>query len=112
MIAAWAILTEEERYHGWHIHQAGWISGVYYVEVPDIDRERDERAGVIEFGPYPFAGDDDPLRPYRWLVRPEPGLLVLFPSYFGHRTWPTGLPDTRICVAFDVRPLDRAAAGV
>jgi tetratricopeptide (TPR) repeat protein len=104
-IAAWAILTEERKHHGWHIHQAGWISGVYYVDVPKIDYDRDELAGSIEFGPYPFGEDDEKLRPYRWRVRPEPGLLLLFPSYFGHRTWPTGLPDTRISVAFDVRPV-------
>jgi tetratricopeptide (TPR) repeat protein len=104
--AAWAILTEERMHHGWHIHQAGWISGVYYVAVPKIDYDRDDLAGAIEFGPYPFGGDEEKLRPYRWRVRPEPGLLVLFPSYFAHRTWPTGLPDPRISVAFDVRPVD------
>jgi tetratricopeptide (TPR) repeat protein len=105
-LAAWAILTEERMHHGWHIHQAGWISGVYYVEVPDIDYSRDKLAGAIEFGPYPFGEDDEKLRPYRWRVRPEPGLLLLFPSYFGHRTWPTGLAGPRISVAFDVRPID------
>jgi len=104
-IAAWAILTEERKHHGWHIHQAGWISGVYYVDVPKIDYDRDERAGGIEFGPYPFGGDEEKFRAYRWRVRPEPGLLLLFPSYFAHRTWPTGLADPRICVAFDVRPV-------
>jgi tetratricopeptide (TPR) repeat protein len=105
-LAAWAILTEERMHHGWHIHQAGWISGVYYVAVPKIDYDRDDLAGAIEFGPYPFSGDEEKLRPYRWRVRPEPGLLLLFPSYYAHRTWPTGLPDPRINVAFDVRPVD------
>jgi tetratricopeptide (TPR) repeat protein len=104
-LAAWAILTEDHRYHGWHLHQAGWISGVYYIEVPEIDYGRDESAGTIEFGPYPFAQNEEKLRPYRWRVRPEPGLLLLFPSYFAHRTWPTRLPSHRICVAFDVRPV-------
>jgi tetratricopeptide (TPR) repeat protein len=105
LLAGWAILTEDHKHHGWHIHQAGWISGVYYIEVPDIDCSRDELGGTIEFGPYPFSANEEKLRPYRWRVRPEPGLLLLFPSYFAHRTWPTRLPDHRICVAFDVRPV-------
>jgi tetratricopeptide (TPR) repeat protein len=105
LLTGWAILTEDHKHHGWHIHQAGWISGVYYIEVPDLDCSRDELAGTIEFGPYPFAENEKKLRPYRWRVRPEPGLLLLFPSYFAHRTWPTRLPDHRICVAFDVRPV-------
>jgi hypothetical protein len=35
---------------------------------------------------------------------PRPGMLLLFPSYFAHRTLPTGSRDPRLCVAFDVEP--------
>ena len=38
-------------------------------------------------------------------VRPEEGLLVLFPSYFYHRTIPFDDPGTRISIAFDVVPV-------
>jgi tetratricopeptide (TPR) repeat protein len=105
LLTGWAILTETHQHHDWHIHQAGWISGVYYIHVPKIDPDRDGLAGSIEFGPYPFGDDENKLRPYRWHVRTEPGLLLLFPSYFAHRTWPTGVSDPRLCVAFDVRPV-------
>jgi Putative 2OG-Fe(II) oxygenase len=71
---------------------------------------RGQVAGMIEFGPCPFAqADEEKLRPYRWRIRPEPGLLLLFPSYLTHRTWPTGKPEHRICVAFDVRPVGSAS---
>lgn len=106
LLTGWAILTEERKHHGWHIHQAGWISGVYYVDIPRIEGDGDGLAGAIEFGPYPFTADQEKkLVPYRWHFKPKPGSLVLFPSYFAHRTWPTGLPDPRICVPFDVRPV-------
>jgi hypothetical protein len=37
-------------------------------------------------------------------VRPEEGLLVLFPSYFFHHTIPFEGEGTRISVAFDFIP--------
>jgi tetratricopeptide (TPR) repeat protein len=104
---SWMITINDDKHYDWHIHQAGWISGVYYVGMPEVARSDDARAGAIEFGPYPFAGDEQRFRNYRWHVTPEPGLIVLFPSYFPHRTWATGVPDLRICVAFDVRPYER-----
>ncbi len=32
---------------------------------------------------------------------PEPGLLVIFPAWYAHRTWPTGKDSERISVAFN-----------
>jgi tetratricopeptide (TPR) repeat protein len=111
LLTGWAMLTETHQHHRWHLHQAGWISGVYYIQVPKIDQNRDGLAGGIEFGPYPFGGDEEKLRPYRWQVRTEAGLLIMFPSYFAHRTQPTGVPEPRLCVAFDVRPASPLRAG-
>jgi hypothetical protein len=37
-------------------------------------------------------------------VRPELGLLVLFPSYFWHGTLPFHSEQPRLTVAFDVVP--------
>jgi hypothetical protein len=104
---SWVITTHDHQHHGWHIHQAGWISGVYYVGMPEVAGGDDPRPGAIEFGPYPFAGDERLFHSYRWHVAPAPGLLVIFPSYYPHRTWPTGVAGLRICVPFDVRPCER-----
>jgi tetratricopeptide (TPR) repeat protein len=101
---SWVIVIHDHQHNGWHLHQAGWISGVYYVTMPRVARGDDARAGAIEFGPYPFEGDEQPFQSYRWLLTPEPGLLVMFPSYYAHRTWPTSVADLRICIPFDVRP--------
>jgi tetratricopeptide (TPR) repeat protein len=101
---SWVIVIHDHQHNGWHLHQAGWISGVYYVTMPKVARGDDARAGAIEFGPYPFEGDEQPFQSNRWHLTPEPGLLVMFPSYYAHRTWPTSLADLRICIPFDVRP--------
>ena len=39
-------------------------------------------------------------------VRPEEGLLLLFPSYFYHGTVPFEAAEPRISIAFDVLPED------
>jgi hypothetical protein len=39
------------------------------------------------------------------LVRPEEGLMLLFPSYFYHRIRPFDSSGVRVSVAFDVKPL-------
>lgn len=101
-LVIWAIVLEGEGYQVSHIHRAAWLSGVYYAQVPDIVSAGGED-GWIEFG--------EPGPEYHWSakpetrrVRPEPGLMVLFPSYVFHRTIPFQSDQTRISVAFDVVP--------
>jgi hypothetical protein len=85
-----------------HIHPAGWLSGVYYLQVLEASPERPQE-GWIEFGrPDPaLAGSTDSTTR---LVRPEAGTMVLFPSYFYHCTLPFEIPGPRISIAFDVMP--------
>ena len=101
-LAIWAIVLEGEGYQIPHIHRSAWLSGVYYAQVPDIVREKGQ-AGWIEFG--------EPGPEYSWSatpqtsrVQPEPGLMVLFPSYVFHKTIPFESDQTRVSVAFDVVP--------
>jgi uncharacterized protein (TIGR02466 family) len=100
---SWAVVVHDDGHENWHMHPSGWISGVYYVAVPEIGSNAGESPGAIEFGPFPFGGtaDDVPSWPRR-RVTPHAGLLLLFPSYYAHRTWPTGVAEPRICIAFDV----------
>jgi hypothetical protein len=83
-----------------HHHPRPWLTGVYYVAAPGGSPP----PGAIRIGPLPaWAGVDPP-----WPVRdiaPEPGTLLLFPSFFPHETLPTESDPERVSVAFDV---DRA----
>jgi len=97
-LAMWTNILSEGGYHIPHIHPAAWASGVYYVTVPDGGAEQ---GGLLELActePL-FAGHDNPLAR---TVQPKPGMLVLFPSYFYHRTIPTTSRGERISVAFDL----------
>ena len=100
----WALVMDGQGYQVSHIHPSGWLSGVYYVTVPDVVAASDNaHAGWIEFGeplPQHCVTKPAPLRHFR----PDPGLMLLFPSYFPHRTIPFESDQKRICIAFDVKP--------
>lgn len=102
----WCVITESDGFETWHVHQFGWLSGVYYVQVPDSIAQGTDRAGCLAFGlPDDLAGAEGSAAYGEELVRPQPGLFLAFPSHAYHRTYPHGTGERRICVAFDVRPL-------
>ncbi|HYC05042.1 MAG TPA: tetratricopeptide repeat protein [Azospirillaceae bacterium] len=100
---SWSARLRDQGYHTDHVHPAGWISGCYYVEVPAAVAGETEKQGWIKFGE-PNVGPEIRL-PWVRAVRPEPGRLVLFPSYFWHGTIPFRGPEHRTTVAFDLAPL-------
>ena len=101
-MSGWVTRLRTQGYQQGHIHPTAWISGVYYMQLPPVDESAPE-AGGIEFGRspsyYPDGGDQGDTR----LIRPTEGTLVLFPSYFYHRTIPFDGSDQRITLAFDFR---------
>lgn len=100
-LRAWANIQGPGGYEDWHAHRAGWLSGVYYVAIPEGFRVEGDGAGCIEFGASPsLAGTlPDTLR-----IAPREGLLLLMPSQIYHRTIPFASDGKRISFAFDVRP--------
>lgn len=100
----WSVVMNSQGHQLPHMHPDGWVSGVYYVKLPGEVRDASgKQDGWIEFG-----------RPLRELtgsresavrtVRPEEGMVVLFPSYFYHQTIPFESSEQRICIAFDAVP--------
>ena len=100
MAGAWSVRLRAGGRHIDHVHPQGWISSAFYVDLPEAS-ESDERAGWLRFG-VPGIGDDHALGPEYW-VKPEPGHLVLFPSYFWHGTQPFEASGDRLTIAFDLR---------
>ncbi|MEM1151077.1 MAG: putative 2OG-Fe(II) oxygenase [Pseudomonadota bacterium] len=95
----WSVRLRAGGHHVNHVHPQGWISSAYYVSVPQA---QDGRAGWIKFGEPSFKSEPS-LPPLKW-VKPEPGMLVLFPSYMWHGTEPIGRGATRVTAPFDVVP--------
>lgn len=103
-LTVWGVILGAQGYQDPHMHASGWVSGVYYARVPRaVEAGAAEKAGWIEFGRPPtefYRGDVLELR----TVKPEEGLLLLFPSYLYHRTIPYQSDEERISIAFDAIP--------
>jgi uncharacterized protein (TIGR02466 family) len=101
----WGTVLKEQGFQAPHIHPTGWMSGVYYVQLPlslgDGGHNRNH-AGWIEFG-RPGDGFRLTREPPVELTRPEAGTGLFFPSYLYHRTVPFEGPTPRISIAFDIR---------
>ncbi len=89
-----------------HVHQRGWLSSACYIALPPAIDEAG-RQGWIKFGE-PGTPTAPPLGPEHF-VKPEPGRLVLFPSYMWHGTVPFGGEAPRLSVAFDLVPAGKGA---
>ncbi len=105
ILRSWCVITEGHGYEQWHMHPQGWMSGGYYVEVPDAVTNGDGEAGCLAFGlPSGLIGEVAAHNFGQTLVRPKPGLLTLFPSHVYHRTFPHNAEGRRMCIAFDICP--------
>lgn len=105
LLRAWCVITEGDGFEGWHVHQFGWMSGVYYVQIPDEIALGRDLGGCLAFGlPEEFTGEATAQAYGIETVRPQPGMMLTFPSHAFHRTFPHLGPGKRICIAFDVKP--------
>ena len=98
---SWSVRLHPSGFHTNHVHPRGWISSACYIDLPDGMGARGEE-GALAFGEPSLL--TTPALPPQHVVRPEAGMLVLFPSYFWHGTVPFAGDRTRLTVAFDVVP--------
>jgi tetratricopeptide (TPR) repeat protein len=105
---AWSVRLHSDGYHTSHVHPRGWISSAFYVQLPDSMRTGHTGEGILSFGAPGML--TTPTLPAELSVRPEVGLLVLFPSYFWHGTLPFRSEQPRLTVAFDAVPDTGVAA--
>ncbi len=88
--------------HADHVHPKGWMSSACYVALPPGVAGSQAREGWIKFGE-PGVRTQPSLAAERHL-EPEPGRLVLFPSYMWHGTLPFSGAGERLTIAFDLIP--------
>lgn len=98
---SWSVKLMPGGHHVDHLHHSGWISSAFYVSLPaSVRGEGDE--GSIRFG-HPGTDTRPPVEA-EFRVKPQPGMLVLFPSYMWHGTESFGGDEPRLTIAFDVVP--------
>jgi len=105
-IDGWAVVSDGESHHEPHIHPKAWATGVYYVVQPDVSRAPGSDRGWLHIGPPRLLEETDAPAWTRRMIEPAEGSLVLMPGYFWHATQPMGVDQERICVAFEIRPLE------
>ena len=97
---AWHVKLLHQGHQKSHIHPAGWLSGVFYIKIPQVLNKNE---GSIEFT---FHGYDYPNHENltNFIHTPKVFDMVLFPSSLFHRTIPFNSQDDRQSIAFDLVP--------
>jgi Flp pilus assembly protein TadD len=108
-LKSWSTVLDREGNLEPHVHYASYLSAVYYPKIPTQMTSTRAGAGFLEFGGGPARFPTRHVRPVRAL-EPREGLLVLFPSYFYHRTAPFTAAEIRVAIAFDTVPTPSATA--
>ncbi len=98
---AWSVRLRPGGYHVDHVHPRGWLSSACHIELPP-SAQGEGREGWLKFGE-PGIPTQPPMGAEHF-VRPEPGRLVLFPSYMWHGTVPFSGEAERLTIAFDIVP--------
>lgn len=106
-LIAWANISRRGHYHALHNHPGSCWSGVYYVAGGGDAGPEHPRSGIIDLlDPRPFTemvtvpGD-----PYgqKLSIRPEPGMMLVFPGFLYHFVHPFAGDGERISIAFNAR---------
>ncbi len=102
---SWSVKLKTDGFHVNHVHPAGWISSSSYIHLPQSgEGNLDDQAGAIKFGESPLSlGERETIDK---VIQPEPGMIVLFPSFTWHGTVPFTGSETqyRLTAPFDVLP--------
>jgi len=97
----WSVWLKPDGFHHNHVHPAAWLSSACYIELPDSVSAGGQE-GWIKFGEPGLV--TRPKLAHEHAVKPEPGMLVLFPSYMWHGTIPFSGDEPRLTIAFDIVP--------
>ena len=104
-LAIWATVLVRQGRQLAHIHPNGWLSGVVYLTgSPVVDSGDYPMAGCFEIGRFDPEMEPRSSRDSVF-ISPKPGQIVVFPSYYFHRTVPFEAKHERISIAFDVEPM-------
>ena len=100
VLESWVNMHDRGGFNFAHIHDGCLLSGAFYLQVPEGSGPlvlRDPRPGVVNSrlkGPGANGHNDVQLRP-------ETGLLVMFPSWLEHFVEPHGSDTPRIAISFN-----------
>lgn len=106
-LTGWANVSRKHNYHRLHNHPGHSWSGVYYVTDGGLPDPIHPLSGTLELiDPRPFTEmTPTPGDPYgqRIVIRPQAGLMMLFPSFLYHLVNQYAGDGERISIAFNAK---------
>lgn len=104
-ISVWANVNRKGDYHRNHLHPGSTWSGVYIVDSGNV-KTSPPQSGMLALmnanlaSPMRFYRDAIPLR---YGIHPEPGLMVIWPSYLVHMVHPHQGRRTLVSISFNIK---------
>jgi len=108
---AWANINRFGDYHDYHNHPHAYLSGTYYVRVPEgrepLESRKDLRPGRLTlYDPRACANmtaiKGDPYVDPEYTVDPQPGMILMWPAFINHFVHPNLSRQARISISFNV----------
>jgi len=96
----WGNINPKGGFNFTHVHPSGWMSGVYYIQLPEGNNEivfEDPRpARLMDFQRSCLIKDE------YFSHYPKVGELLLFPSWLPHFVSPNTSDENRITISFNI----------
>lgn len=101
LFSIWSIRLASSGYHVNHVHPQGWLSSASHLRFPE-PKDASDKSGWLTFGEPGLP--TTPTLEAEHFVRPQKGVMAVFPSYMWHGTVPFSGPTTRLTIAADSVP--------
>jgi uncharacterized protein (TIGR02466 family) len=102
---AWANVNDTDDFNQVHTHPGSTWSGTYYVDHGAEGDDPADQAPIQFYDPCQGRANtffkDIIATSFTW--RPQPGSMILFPSYLAHMVLPHKGPRPRVSIAFNFR---------
>lgn len=109
-VSGWSNTNRYGDYHAPHNHAWSYLSGTYYLKMPDDGRSPESgnaRSGSISFydpraAVSMLAVAGEPLGQFEHTIRPEQGSVMMWDSSVLHSVHPNLSRDTRMTISFNI----------
>lgn len=110
-VSGWSNTNRLGDYHAPHNHAWSYLSGTYYLKMPEGDRPSNDpasaRSASISFydpraGVSMLSVAGEPLGQYECVIRPEQGNVMMWDSSILHSVHPNLSRDPRVTISFNV----------